>query len=155
MFEYDALLDQKPVVFAFLENFQKPPGGVEYTARRRMRVNPILGFLWWTAWRQGWLRQATWILCRKCYFFTFCTAGTARRMFHTARRQALIFWALGATNFSSLRSFRKTAFPDSLTVLFKWNFDKRFITCCSSLWTVEIWIGCLQLEIYITHDWLF
>jgi len=28
------------------------------------------------------------------------------------------FWALGATNFSSLRSFHKTMFSDSLTVWF-------------------------------------
>jgi len=35
--------------FAFLKNLQKPPRDFEYTARRRMRVNPILGFLWWTA----------------------------------------------------------------------------------------------------------
>ena len=35
---------------------------------------------------------------------------------YTARRQTLEFWALGATNFSNLRNFYKTAFPDSLTV---------------------------------------
>jgi len=45
MFEYDALHDQKHVIFAFLQNFQKPPGGFEYVVRRRMNINPILGFL--------------------------------------------------------------------------------------------------------------
>jgi len=43
--------------------------------------------------------------------------------------------------FSSLRSFRKTAFPGLLTFRFRWNFDRWSITCCSSRWTVEIWFG--------------
>jgi len=48
-------------------------------------------------------------------FRTFRAIGTAGRWFYTARRQALIF----STNFSGLRSFRKTAFLDSLTVRFR------------------------------------
>ena len=62
---------------------------------------------------------------------------------------------LGATDFYGLRSFRKTTFPDLLIVRFRWNFDRRFITCCYSLWTVEIRIGRLKLEIYVTHGWFF
>jgi len=53
---------------------------------------------------------------QKCYFCTFHATGTVGRMFYTARHQALHFWVLGATYFSGLRSFCKTAFPDSLTV---------------------------------------
>jgi len=60
---------------------------------------------------------------KNAIFRTFHTAGTAehnfdtaRRSFDTAKRQALIFWALGATYFSSLRSFRRIAFPNLLTV---------------------------------------
>jgi len=56
---------------------------------------------------------------KNAIFHTFRAAGTAGRMFYTVRRQALIFWALGATNFSSLRSFHKIVFPDSLTVRFR------------------------------------
>ena len=44
-------------------------------------------------------------------------------------------------HFSGLRSFRKTAFTNLLTVLFRWNFDRWSIRCSSSLCTVEIWVG--------------
>ena len=64
------------------------------------------------------------------------------------------FMPPGTTDFPILRSFHKTAFPDSLTVRFRWNFGRLFTTC-SLLWTVEIWIRCMQREIYVTHDWLF
>jgi len=117
------------------------------SARRCMNYVLLFGFLWQTAWRQGWLRQATRTLCKNDVFHTFRVVGTVRRWFYIARRYILDFWALDATNFSSLRRFRKILFPDSLTVRFRWNFDKRFITCCYSLWTVEICIGCMQLEI--------
>jgi len=149
------LYDKNLSLYAFLENSQKPSSGFECAAKRRMNINPILGFLWWTAWQQGWLCQAMWTLCKNVIFRTFSATGTARRRFYTARRQALHFWALGDTNFSCLCSFHKTAFPDLVTVQFRWKFDRWFITCCYSLWIVEICIGGLNLEIYITHDWLF
>ena len=45
-------------------------------------------------------------------------------------------WLMDARHhqFSSLCSFHKTTFLDSLTVEFMWNFDKWSITCCSLLW---------------------
>jgi len=63
-------------------------------------------------------------------------------------REGIRVWSIVVQEDSSI-------FLDSLTVQFRWHFDKWFITCCYSLWTVEIWIGYLQLEIYITHNWLF
>jgi len=51
------LYDKNLSIYVFLENPKKPPGGTLKAARRRMNINPILGFLWWTAWQQGWLRQ--------------------------------------------------------------------------------------------------
>jgi len=113
------------------------------SARRCMNYVLFYRFLWWTTWRQGWLHQATQTLCKIVISHTFCTTGIAGHWFYTAINQALDFWALGATNFSSLRSFRKTGVSDSLTVQFRWNFDRRFITCYYSLWTVKICIGCL------------
>jgi len=58
-------------------------------------------------------------------------------------RQALPFWFLGARrhNFSGSRTFRKTAFPGSLTVWFRWNFDMWSTTRSSSIWTMEILFG--------------
>jgi len=71
----------------------------ECATRRRMNINLILGLLWWTTWRQGWLRQAMRILYKNAIFCTFRVVGTVGRSFDTARRQALIFCALGATDF--------------------------------------------------------
>jgi len=39
------LYDKNLSVYAFLENPQKPPGGVKCAAWRRMNINPILSFL--------------------------------------------------------------------------------------------------------------
>jgi len=70
-------------------------------------------------------------VCTKTQFFVFfCVVGTAGCWFCTARHQVPDLWALSTTYFSSLRSFCKTAFLDSLTVWFSWNFDSGFITCC-------------------------
>jgi len=41
------LYDKNLSVYAFLENPQKPPSGFVYATRRRMIINPILGFFWW------------------------------------------------------------------------------------------------------------
>jgi len=38
------LYDKNLSVYVFLENPQKPPSGFECAARRRMNINPILGF---------------------------------------------------------------------------------------------------------------
>jgi len=104
------LYDKNLFVYTFLENSQKPPSDFKCAARRRMNINPILGFLWWTAWRQGWLRQAMRILYKNTIFRTFRATRITERNFDTARRQALIFLALGATNFSCLRSFHNMLF---------------------------------------------
>ena len=72
---------------------QEPLGGTQLVARRhttQFTKNPV--------------------------FRTFRGTGTVGRLFCTARRNLHDFWALGATIFSCLRSFCKTAFPDSLTV---------------------------------------
>jgi len=53
--------------------------------------------------------------------------------------------------FSSSLNFHKNAFLGSLTVWFRWNFDRWSRTCSSSLRTVEIWFGCQQLELYVTQ----
>jgi len=115
---------------------QEPPGGTHLAARRHTR--------------EAWCSDS-----RKMLFFIF--SWNRNRLALGLYRQALgsWFWALGTTNFSGSRSFRKTTLPDSLTVWFKWKFGRWFTTCCSSLWTVEIWMGFQQREIYITHDWLF
>jgi len=78
-----------------------------------MSDNPILGFSMMNclAARVTLLDDANTVQ-KNATFRTFRTAGTTRR-------QALEFWVLGATNFSSLRSFRKTVFSYSLTVRFR------------------------------------
>jgi len=77
-----------------------------------MSNNPILGFFEMN-------RLATMVTppgdantVKNAIFRTFRAA-------RTARRQALVFSELGATDFSSLCSFRKIAFPDSLTIRFR------------------------------------
>jgi len=144
------------VFSSFWKNSQKLHGGFECATRRRMSDNSILGFFCDEP-PSGKGDSAR--RCKHCAkndtFRTFRAARTTRRKFYITRHQALQLWALGAIDFTSLCSFRKTAFSDSLTVRFRWNCDKRFITCCYSLWTVEIRIGYLHVEIYITLDWLF
>jgi len=49
------------------------------------------------------------LFTKNVVFHTFWATGTARRYLPH-------LWALGATIFSGFRSFRKTAFSDSLTV---------------------------------------
>jgi len=108
---------------------QEPPGGTPSAARRHTSG--------------AWCSDS-----RKTLFFVFLR--NRNRPAVVLYRQALGYWF-----FHGLRSFCKTEFPDSLTVRFRWNFGRFFTTCCSSLWTVEIWIGYLQREIYVTHDWVF
>ena len=91
---------RKGRVVGFLK-LQAPPGGTQFATRHHTRDVPGVLFT------------------KNAIFHTFRSTGTAGRLFFTARRNLRDFWALGATIFSDLRSFRKTEFPDSLTVRFR------------------------------------
>jgi len=80
-----------------------------------MRVNPILVFCDKSPYRKGDTPGDANTVQKPC-FCTFRATGTVGRKFYTARHQAIDFWVLGATVFSRLHSFHKTAFTDSLTV---------------------------------------
>jgi len=76
-----------------------------------MSDNPILGFSVMNrlAVRVTLLGDAN-IVQKNVIFHTFHATRTVGRRFYTVRRQALEFWALGTTKFSSLRSFNKLRF---------------------------------------------
>ena len=69
---------------------------------------------------------------QKCYFLYFSRSRNCRALVLYCQAPGFWFLDVRATNFSSLRSFCKIVFPDSLTVWFRWNFDRRLITCCYS-----------------------
>jgi len=100
-----------------------------YSNRLYMNVEPMIEWIFkqlhgWIAYLDAWDVWNRYLFMKKHYFSCFRTIGTARHRFHTVRRQVPDFWVLGATNFSSLRNFCKTAFCGSLTVWFSWNFDR-------------------------------
>jgi len=109
--------------FGFLEQ-REPLGGTHLAVRLHTR--------------NAWCSDS-----RKTLFFVYFAEreSPGASQYSPARRHLPYFWALGATLFFGLRSFCKIAFLVLLTVWFRWNFDRCSITCCSSLWTVEIWFG--------------
>jgi len=123
-----------------------------------------------TAWRHPFGSQAPYQWCvvfwfmKNVVFRIFAEQEPPSSSFVLPGSRLLIL-ALGATNFSSLRSFCKTAFSDSLTVRFRWNFGRwsqhvvlhferwRFkLDNCRGRYTLRM-IGCLNsLIVWLLMD---
>ena len=110
-------------ISGFLEQ-QEPPGGTHLAARRHTS--------------DVWCSDS-----RKMLFFVF---------FAEQKLPGGSIVPSGATDFYGSCSFRKTAFPVSLTVRFRWNFGRWFTTCCSSLNGGDL--NWMPVEGDIHHTWL-